>query len=243
MNLAVVAAGCSAAATGSLTSRWRNTLSHNMMRRGASILAAAAVVAGGLTVGAGTASAVCQMSGSLTQVDSIAKSPCLNISHWWVDATTADFTVTQGGPKTIATGEDARFFATIKNSGDPNRGMTKFVHHVPAGFVLKTVTGNSYRYIPAGNRYESVPVELTSEVDPVTGAVLVKPASGQPLSVVDQLYVNLTYEVQGVLAIGTSGITFEATGVPETRDWLATGTTTVTPIQDPIGSASGSTGS
>ncbi|MFI6430076.1 hypothetical protein [Rhodococcus oryzae] len=220
-------------------------MSNNRMRRGASVLVAAAVVAGGLIIGAGTASASCQMSAPLTQVGSTANPypRCLNVTHWWVDATTADFTVTQGGPKTVATGEDARFFTTIKNSGDPNRGMTKFVHHPPAGFVLKSVTGNTFRNIPAENRNESVPVELTSEVDPATGAVTLKPASGQPLSVADQLYVNLTYEVQGVLAIGTSGITFEATGVPETRDWLATGTTTVTPIQDPFGSASGSTGS
>ncbi|MFE3290674.1 hypothetical protein [Rhodococcus sp. NPDC059234] len=105
------------------------------------------------------------------------------------------------------------------------------------------MNGYTYRYVPATNRNEFVPVELTPEVDPGSGVVTLRPSSGQPLGVADQLNADLTYQVHGVLDIGISGITFEATGVPETRDWLATGTTTVTPIQDPFGSASGSTGS
>lgn len=231
MDLAVVAAGCSVATTESLTSRWRNALSNNMFRRGASIIAAAAVTAGCLAVGMGTASGSdCQASGDLTQLRPRSIAGCLNYTHWSSGATAAGFTVAHSGPKGADTGEEVTFYSTISNTGDPSRGITKAVHHPPAGFVLKSVSSSRIRHVPAENRYYFEPVGLTSEVDPATGAVTLRDPSGRPLDILDGLSLSFTYEVRQIIGVGTSGVTFEATGVPETPDWLATGRTTVAPI-------------
>ncbi|WP_156042572.1 hypothetical protein [Rhodococcus sp. UNC363MFTsu5.1] len=199
-------------------------MSNNMMRRGASILAAAAVVAGGLTVGAGTASAFCIQSGGLAQLKSISQPTCQNARNRYVEETVAGFRVGHDVPISAAPGDEVWFFIGINNSGDPARGVTKVVHHPPEGFVLKSVNSYTLRLIAAENRYETVPVALTSEVDPATGAVTLKAPPGQPLSVADRLYVDAKYQVEDFI-VGASGVTFEATDLPETRDWVAKGWT------------------
>lgn len=195
-----------------------------MMRRGASILAAAAVVAGGLTVGAGTASAVCIASGGLAQIESIAQPVCQNARNQWVSESVADVEVDHSVPISAAPGDEVHFALSITNSGDPARRITKVVHHAPAGFVLKSVTSYKYRFVPAENRSYIDPVDLTSEFDPATGALTLTAPPGQSVDFVDKITVSATYEV-GEFLTGISGVTFEATGVPQTQNWLAKGWT------------------
>ena len=182
------------------------------MRRGASILAAVAVVGGGVFVaGAGTAGAV--------GVVDVCGGCDMNPNWGQVIEKHANFEVRHSGPPVAAPGDTASFTVEINNLGDTTRNGTKIVHHPPAGLVLSEVPRASVSNGPL------VPIQVEAQVDPVSGAVTVTAAPGQQADLGNAI-VTFTYEVEGPVFLGgANGVTFEATGVPESARWLAMGYT------------------
>jgi uncharacterized repeat protein (TIGR01451 family) len=191
-------------------------VSNNVLRRSASILAAGAVVAGGFAIGAGTANADCIGRGILSEFTPAVQPGC-GKANTGTSETVAGFTIGHSYPKSAAPGDKVGFTITITNTGDQAKDLTKVVHHPPAGFTLTRVSG--YRYGVVAD-----PIALVSTVDPVTGAVEVQLAPGQQLNAGEKMGISFGYDVGQYLS-GRSGVTFEATGVPETLEWLAPAST------------------
>jgi hypothetical protein len=182
-------------------------LSSNMLRRSATILAVAVIAAGGLTIGMGTAGAeagagcgsVCPTYDQLEQV----------VTH-------EGFEITYRYPEFAVGGDPTTFRITIKNVGDPDRGITKLVHNKPLHFGLIGVTTNRIRHVAAGNRDLFDPIVLDHVHDPEARTVAFTDPSGGPVSVGDGLQFDLiymaSYSQKLIEGAGNSSFTLEGPG-------------------------------
>lgn len=198
----------------------------NLMRRCASILAAVAVVSGGLMAGAGTAGAACNVGPNDT---------CTNSNRGAVWEEHAGYEVFHAGPIAAAPGDTVHFEIRIRELEGTTGNVTKIVHHPPAGLALTGSPTASF-YVDGTQSW----LALETEVDSASGAVTM---TAPPGTLEDLGNVALSYKVGGPVFIGgLNGVTFEATGVPETVRWLAIGNTRPSNVLGGVGGL-GSSGS
>lgn len=201
-------------------------LRKNLMRRGASILAAVAVVAGGLMAGTGTGGAACIVGPNDT---------CTNSNRGAVWEEHAGYEVFHAGPIAAAPGDTVRFEIRIRKLGGTTGNVTKIVHHPPVGLALTGSPTASF-YVDGTQSW----LDLATEVDAVSGAVTM---TAPPGTLENLGNVTLSYKVGGPVFIGgLNGVTFEATDVPETVRWLAIGNTRPSNVLGGVGGF-GSSGS
>ncbi|MGW6375375.1 hypothetical protein ACWFRB_04815 [Rhodococcus sp. NPDC055112] len=209
-------------------------MSNNMMRRSASILAAAAVAAGGLTIGAGTASASCIARGGLERLQSITEplgvesigrycSWAVNYLHGSVE----NVGVTRVVKMEVSPGQVVPYTSNFVLSGDPDRNLTKVVDHAPPGFVMTRVEVVLDEWVDRVNQRTPLEVGQVGQ-DSVTGAVTITPSGeGWPIPHMNgttnpKIEVRVLYRVPLNVKDGEflpSGITFEATGLTGTQGW------------------------
>lgn len=217
----------------------------SLVRKGGSVLAALAVVAGGALAGAGSAGSVALGSSAPPCSPEDSMPGCYH-SNFEDVKKVGDIRLGYSGPKEAVLGSEVAFEPTLY-AGDygyhpsvPDVAIKSVTHHAPKGFEFTGAT--VYAYTPAGWPVGSTVTYLdkTVVVDPVTGDVTVTaPAGGWAVPVGDfgtsgfnsgWVNVVLTYKVTELVSDGTSGATFTGTGVPASEGWVATGTTKVTPV-------------
>ncbi|MFE3290673.1 hypothetical protein [Rhodococcus sp. NPDC059234] len=215
-------------------SKWRNILSNKMIRRGASILAAAAVVACGLTVGAGTASASCQAKGDLSRINSITEPLDVeSIGRYCPGAVQSargsveNVDVGRVVKMEVSPGDVVPYTSSFVLGGDPDRSLTKVVDHAPTGFVMTRVEVVLDEWIDRVN--QRTPIEVGHVVqDSSTGAVTITPGGGGwPIphsndTTFPSIKVTVFYRVPLNVKDGDflpSGVMFEATGLTGTQGW------------------------
>ncbi|MFG1785851.1 hypothetical protein ACGFIU_25745 [Rhodococcus oryzae] len=229
-------------------------MSNNMMRRGASILAAAAVVAGGLTVGAGTASASCIASGGLERLQSITEPLGVEsigrYCSWFTEhlsRSIENVDVVQGYKPGATAGDLMSYTYSFSLSNDPARNLTKLVSNGPPGYAMTGVVVDLVEWINGVPKRTPIEVGQVGQ-DPTTGTVTITPpGEGWPIprrtdTSRPELEVRVTYRVPLNVRPGfvTAGVTFEATGLTGTQGWSQLGSTE---IDNPYGDAFGSSGS
>jgi flavin-binding protein dodecin len=175
-------------------------MSRPMMRRIASVVAATALIAGGLAVGAGTAAA--------------AQAP------YSATKTTSNIKVTKSvvGDGTVAPGQKVTYRTTIATTAHPDRFISRVTDFHPAGF--KYVNGSAKLtawHLVGGVKTENV----TPEVDVNNNTVSV-PSAGMAISQTDSKTVTfeVTYLVPENAQIGTapdSGVSFDVSGFATTQ--------------------------
>jgi flavin-binding protein dodecin len=166
-------------------------MSRPMMRRIASVVAATALIAGGLAVGAGTAAA--------------AQAP------YSATKTTSNIKVTKSvvGDGTVAPGQKVTYRTTIATTAHPDRFISRVTDFHPAGF--KYVNGSAKLtawHLVGGVKTENV----TPEVDVNNNTVSV-PSAGMAISQTDSKTV--TFEVTGTAP--DSGVSFDVSGFATTQ--------------------------
>ncbi len=133
------------------------------------------------------------------------------------------------GPAGAAPGEVVEFdmwfsleFPLDRNdvpASQPDRVVTTIAHHVPRGFEFRAVE------VHEGSRR----LDVTTEVDPVTGDVTITaPGDGWVIpndETMDTLDVTMTYVVTEVGEDGASRVGFTGTDSPVSGQWAATGNT------------------
>ncbi|MET4610685.1 hypothetical protein ABIC28_001663 [Rhodococcus sp. PvR044] len=201
-----------------------------LVRRGGSVLAALAVVVGGATMGAGVAGGA-SVGSSCT---GIYEKLC-NGEAFIDQGARGNILLAYQGPAKAKVGSEVLYFPGLEaRDGTPGLTVTSFTHHVPRGLEFVGAEVISYSPILPGAELDS-----TAMVDPVTGDVTVTaPAGGWviPTAVTDTgsrtgfLRVNLRYKVVKSYLDGNTGVTFTGTGAPASEGWVATGFTTVTPV-------------
>ncbi|SEM15942.1 hypothetical protein SAMN05444583_12462 [Rhodococcus maanshanensis] len=178
-----------------------------MMRRSASILAVAAIATGGLTIGMGTSGA---------EVSAGCGSVCPSEKHLEQMLTHEGFEITYRYPERAVGGDPATFRITVKNVGDPDRGITKLVHNKPLNFALTGVTTNRISHVTAGNQDRLDPIVLDHVHDPEARTGTFTDPSGNPVRVGDGLQFDLTYTAAHsqklIEGAGVSGFTLEGPG-------------------------------
>ncbi|SDC49616.1 hypothetical protein SAMN05444580_10140 [Rhodococcus tukisamuensis] len=218
-----------------------------MMRRGASILAAVAVAAGGLAVGAGTANATGSSgpgSSAPPCAPEGAQLACDDGQFYEVEKA-GNIRLAYHGPDEAVLGQEIAFTSEFE-AGDsdyqdvqPEVAIASVTHHAPRGFEFTgaTVTAAKYELYPATSVF--TPLEATVVVDPVTGDVTVTaPAGGWAAPKTETnngiltgtVVVKLAYKATELVSDGTSGVTFTGTDVPASEGWMAAGTTKVVPV-------------
>ncbi|MFC4604204.1 hypothetical protein [Rhodococcus kronopolitis] len=231
-------------------------MSENMMRRGASILAAVTIVVGGLTIGTGAAGAEGssgsgsgdllpdkigqQMLRECDPMDAIFLIPLL-IPCWdstaSASAEVGDFTIASESPKSVAPQESARFrihvFRNSESGGDAALAVTSVTHQPPKGFKFSQAA--IFDYNPDAPR-----PSWTATSDPTTGAVtLTAPPEGWSMGD-KSIEFDFFYEAGDAQhgADGDHGAKFTGTGVPPADDWQLTGHTRVETVKSLNGGSS-----
>jgi hypothetical protein len=194
------------------------------------VLLAAATVVGGATVGAGTASACTAADLGLE---------CASDGFSAVE-TVENIDVRQEWNGTIdKLGAPTRITTYFSVNGDPERALTKITHFAPQGLVFKKAELSFEQAIGSDN---GPSVELTGAVDTLRGAVaFTAPAEGWSFPDLGNrrgwIRLDVDYTVLRRNA-GDIGVTFAATGISETKEWLARGTFTPNlTIPSPAGSS------
>jgi hypothetical protein len=205
----------------------------SLVRKGGSVLAVLAVVAGGAFAGAGSAGSVAL--GSAAPPCSVDDSMPGCYDSWFEDVKkVGDILLGYRGPKAVALGQETSFVAVF-NAGDgsyqdsiPDVAIASVTHHPPKGFEFMGVD------------VSTATLDSTAVVDPVTGDLTVTaPAGGWAVPKHqasnghwDSGYVEVvfTYKVTKLVLDGTSGLRFTGTDVPASDGWMVTGTTKVTPV-------------
>lgn len=192
-------------------------MARNLARAGAAMVAAT-VVAGGMTLGVGVASA--EGSAGCGSVD--LGLACADDNSVEEEVVTHDgFEITYRYPDDATAGYPTTFRITIKNVGHPDRGLTKLVHYPPSGFELTSVTTNRIRHSAVDNRDHLDPIVLDHVHDSSARTVTFTDPSGDPMQVLDGLQFELTYTPRygyssqasvGDVS-GRSGVTFEGPGI------------------------------
>lgn len=228
----------------------------HLVRAGGAVLAALTIATGGMTVGMGTAGALSSSGHS--------DRPCPpQVGPWFPHLPTLEevlmpcddeefFSVSKvgeaylgyRGPAGTAPGEVVDFdmwfsleFPLDRNdvpASQPDRVVTTITHHVPRGFEFRAVE------VHEGSRR----LDVTTEVDPVTGDVTITaPGDGWVIpndETMDTLDVTMTYAVTEVGEDGASRVGFTGTDSPVSGQWAATGNTREHQdfMEGPLGSAS-----
>jgi hypothetical protein len=218
----------------------------SLVRKGGSVLAALAVVAGGAVTGVGTAGAA--GSGSLEQGSVALGSsapPCYfedpmpgcDDGLFNDEATVGNISlVYTGTSRAVALGQETGFRARLSGR---DVAITSVTHHVPRGFEFTGAHVWSWAY-PLGDAIETT-LDSTAVVDPVTGDVTITAPAGGWIAAdgrfTGSVFVSLDYKVTALSPDGASGLRFTGTGVPASEGWMATGTTKVTLVNpDTFGS-------
>ncbi|WP_139191099.1 hypothetical protein [Rhodococcus tukisamuensis] len=212
------------------------------------MLAALAIVAGGVTVGVGGAGAVSTGSTGVPQCDPYggAQVACDNDTFWAAEQRVGDFRMSFAGSDELVVGQNAWLSASF-SVGDagpqaslPDAAVTNVTFHTPKGFEFVGVSLYSYtpNFYPEPTIWTSP--DSTAVVDPVNGDVTVTaPADGWAVAtrengagsiVSGQVTVRAAFKATELVADGTSGVTFTGTGVPASEGWMATGATQVIPV-------------
>ncbi|MFC4604226.1 hypothetical protein [Rhodococcus kronopolitis] len=226
-------------------------MSKNMMRRGASILAAVTIGVGGLMIGAGAAGAEGSSgsgSGDLLP-DKIGQQllrecdtrdymfPLFPCWEPWMSARTeiGDFTMQYQSPKSVAPQSSAAYIVTIarkSESGGDAALVTSITHQPPKGFKFS----KTQIY---GLGFEIQLWGWPATTDPATGAVtLTAPPEGWPM--VDDIKIEFLYTAGDAqdAADGDHGAKFTGTGVPPADGWQLTGHTRVETVSSLNGGSS-----
>jgi hypothetical protein len=231
-------------------------MSRSLARRGASVLVAAAVLGGGLALGGGTASAVCQSSGDLSRLRSIAEPLGIESIAYCPGATMTvkgsveNVNVAREVRLEVGPGSSVVFQNKFDLSADPDRNLTKVVDHPPRGFEMAGVEVVLVEWIDGVQRRTPLEADHIAQ-DPATGAVTIAPP-GEGWSIprraaigFSHVAVGVTYRVPLFVKNGDvlpSGVTFEATGLTGPNGWSRMdGSNTV--VNNPYLEAFGSSGS
>ncbi len=208
-------------------------------RVGAVLLTLATVVVG-MAVGAVPASAACQETGPPDW-------ECSNGYEYSSDLV-QNVLVGQRSPGAMLPGGSATFRVSLAMADDSERSITKITHHAPVGFAYRSARLAKATWVD--NHYDSqTPLPVQAKVGLIDGTVTVTaPEGGWPIAGNASrisLHLYVTYDVLSPIA-GTSGVTFAATDIPETKAPVATAT--VDPLEriTAVGSAmlnAGSAGS
>ncbi|MFC4604237.1 hypothetical protein [Rhodococcus kronopolitis] len=231
-------------------------MSKNMMRRGASILAAVMIGVGGLTIGTGAAGAQGSSgsgSGDLLP-DKVGQQllaqcnpmdgffpvllllPCWNPTEYET-VEIGDFKVRYESPKSVKPQGYVNYSIYVsrnsESAGDAALTVTSVTHQPPKGFKFSDASIYDWD-IPGTSR-----LSWTATSDPAIGAVtLTAPPEGWPMdkSIEFHFYYHAGDALDG--ADGDSAVKFTGTGVPPADDWQLTGHTRVETVSSLNGGSS-----
>ncbi|GAB2664852.1 hypothetical protein ABI214_09410 [Prescottella soli] len=211
-------------------------MSRPLSRRVAASVAAAAVLAGGIGLGAGTAFAA-PATGSLGSLGS-SGSAGENAGEYPSSATktTDNIKVTKevvGG--SVAPGQKVTYRTTFSLTGHPDRYLAKVIDHHPAGFtyVQGSAKVNAWHLI-GGQKTEPV----SAVVDAANGTVSVENGAGWALSTTGSktVTVELQYLVPQDAKVGAhldSGVSFNVNLFGSTQKFNPIGAYTTIRPQNP----------
>ncbi len=198
-------------------------MSRPLSRRIAASVAAAAVVAGGIGLGAGTAFAA-PATGSLGSLGSLGSSDGVAPETYPQEATrdTSNIRVTKRvvGDGTVAPGQVVTYRTTISTTGHPERYINKITDYHPAGFTY--VQGSAQ--VTAWHLFGGQTTEkVTPQVDANTNAVTVSD-TGWLISPTGSK--TLTYEVSYLVprdvtvgSVHDSGVAFDVSLFGSTQNF------------------------
>lgn len=185
-------------------------MSRTTMRRLTSVVAATALLAGGLTAGAATASAASILSdfGSSASVPEVPASATVNVENLVVTKTIV-------GSNEITTTGQVKYRTTISATAGPDRLITKIVDLNPAALVYVEGTAK----VTAWQDGAMTSVFVTPTIE---GGVAVSNLAGWVVSATGNKTVtfDVTYSVKSVgVSAGTfdSGLAIEVGGMPQQR--------------------------
>ncbi|MGW5074313.1 hypothetical protein [Rhodococcus sp. NPDC004095] len=206
----------------------------NFLRRGAPILAAVAVVVGGLTIGAGAAGASCNVP-----VD-------CGVDWWFRSGTVENVTVNGSGDYKVARGNATDFSAGFSASGNPDRSLTKIVYHVPAELVFQAVRLEQLAFDGAETTRETLPTGAVT-TDRAAGTVTIDaPAGGWqlPQTGAGNVRVEVDYKAPRNASLSRLpiGLTFEVSGIDGPQGWAHWADTSIvrTPQEEQVDAYVGS---
>lgn len=183
-------------------------MSRTVSRRIAASVAAAAVLAGGAVVGAGTANAA---PGALDSAAGTTLTDVADVAHS-ATKTTSNIQVTKtvvGG--TVAPGQKVTYRTSFSLTGHPDRYLAKVIDHHPAGFtyVQGSAKVTAWHFV-GGTKTEAV----NASVDVGNNTVSVENGGGWALSTTGgkTVTVELQYLVPQDAQVGAdldSGVSFD----------------------------------
>ncbi|GAA4473932.1 hypothetical protein GCM10023094_08600 [Rhodococcus olei] len=193
-------------------------MSRKSMRRTASIVAATALLAGGLTVGVGTAAAV----GS-SDLGSVGSSDAGEQKPHSATKTTSNISVTKQvvGDGTVAPGQKVTYRTTFSIPSGVDRYITKIKDIHPAGFqyVQGSATINAWHLI-GGQKTEAVSPEVNVEGNyirvPNPGGWLISSTGAKTLTLESTYLVPENAKVGDAL---DSGLAFDVQFFQSSQSW------------------------